>query len=143
MIKLVTAFLTLGVSTAIAMTAIAQRGWWVGCDPEVDWCRLISGSRPTTGTRSRPYPIRAKRCVFILWEATCRTDLKVVWRGIDRARRRASSVAPSSSRHLVGGIVATARANVYWPTGIGGRGASSCVASGSCRSRSRPENMPL
>jgi len=45
MIKLVTAFLTLGVSTAIAMTAIAQRGWWVGCDPEVDWCRLISGEQ--------------------------------------------------------------------------------------------------
>ena len=34
-------------------------------------------------------------------------------------------------------------ADFYWPTGIGGRGASSLAASGSCRSRSRPENMPV
>jgi hypothetical protein len=43
MIKLTTAFLTLGVSMAISTTAIAQPGWWVGCNPEADWCRLLSG----------------------------------------------------------------------------------------------------
>ena len=46
MIRLTTALLTLGVGMAIATTAIAQPGWWVGCNPEADWCRLLSGSDP-------------------------------------------------------------------------------------------------
>jgi hypothetical protein len=43
MIRLTTALLTLGVGIAIATTAIAQPGWWVGCNPEADLCRLLSG----------------------------------------------------------------------------------------------------
>ena len=43
MMRLTTALLTLGVGTAIATTAIAQPGWWVGCNPEADLCRLLSG----------------------------------------------------------------------------------------------------
>jgi hypothetical protein len=43
MIRLTTALLTLGVGMAIATTAIAQPGWWVGCNPEADLCRLLSG----------------------------------------------------------------------------------------------------
>jgi hypothetical protein len=43
MIRLTTALLTLGVGMAIATTAIAQPGWWVGCNPEADLCRLYSG----------------------------------------------------------------------------------------------------
>jgi hypothetical protein len=43
MIRLATALLALGVSMAIATTAIAQPGWWVGCNPEADVCRLLSG----------------------------------------------------------------------------------------------------
>jgi hypothetical protein len=42
-IRLTTALLTLGVGMAIATTAIAQPGWWQGCNPEADWCRLLSG----------------------------------------------------------------------------------------------------
>jgi hypothetical protein len=34
MIRLTTALLTLGVGMAITTTAIAQPGWWVGCNPE-------------------------------------------------------------------------------------------------------------
>ena len=41
MIRLATALFTLGVGMAIA-----QPGWWVGCNPEADWCRLLSGSDP-------------------------------------------------------------------------------------------------
>jgi hypothetical protein len=40
---LTTALLTLGVGMAIATTAIAQPGWWQGCNPEADLCRLLSG----------------------------------------------------------------------------------------------------
>jgi hypothetical protein len=43
MIRLTTGMLTLGVGMAIATTAIAQPGWWVGCNPEADLCRLYSG----------------------------------------------------------------------------------------------------
>jgi hypothetical protein len=43
MVRLTTALLTLGVGLAIATTAIAQPGWWVGCNPEADLCRLLSG----------------------------------------------------------------------------------------------------
>jgi hypothetical protein len=43
MIRLTTALLTLAVGMAIATTAIAQPGWWVGCNPEADLCRLLSG----------------------------------------------------------------------------------------------------
>jgi hypothetical protein len=43
MIKLTTALLTLGVSMAIATTAIAQPGWSAGCNPEAYGCRLLSG----------------------------------------------------------------------------------------------------
>jgi len=43
MIRLTTALLTLGVGVAIATTAIAQPGWWVGCNPEAYWCGLLSG----------------------------------------------------------------------------------------------------
>jgi hypothetical protein len=43
MIKLTTALLTLGVGIAIATTAFAQPGWWVGCNPEATGCRVLSG----------------------------------------------------------------------------------------------------
>jgi hypothetical protein len=43
MIRLTTALLTLAVGMAIATTAIAQLGWWAGCNPEADVCRLLSG----------------------------------------------------------------------------------------------------
>jgi len=43
MIRLTTALVTLGVGMAVAMTASAQPGWWVGCNPEADLCRLLSG----------------------------------------------------------------------------------------------------
>jgi hypothetical protein len=43
MVRLTTALLTLGVGMAIATTAIAQPGWWVGCNPEADLCRVLSG----------------------------------------------------------------------------------------------------
>ena len=49
MIRLTIALLTLGVSVAIATTAIAQEQgecWWVGCNPEAPWCRLLCGSDP-------------------------------------------------------------------------------------------------
>jgi hypothetical protein len=49
MIRLTTALLTLGVGMAIATTAIAQPGWWVGCNPEADWCRLLSGGQTHNG----------------------------------------------------------------------------------------------
>jgi len=44
MIRLTTALVTLGVGMAVAMTASAQPGWWVGCNPEADLCRLLCGS---------------------------------------------------------------------------------------------------
>jgi hypothetical protein len=43
MIRLTTALLALGVGMATATMAIAQPGWWVGCNPEADACRLLSG----------------------------------------------------------------------------------------------------
>ena len=43
MIRLTRALLTLGVGMAIATTAIAQPGWWVGCNPEAYGCSLLSG----------------------------------------------------------------------------------------------------
>jgi hypothetical protein len=43
MIKLTTTLLTLGVGIAIATTAFAQPGWWVGCNPEATGCRVLSG----------------------------------------------------------------------------------------------------
>jgi hypothetical protein len=43
MIRLTTALLTLGVVMAIATTAIAQPGWWVGCNPEAYGCAFLSG----------------------------------------------------------------------------------------------------
>jgi hypothetical protein len=43
MIRLTTALLTLGVGMATATTAIAQPGWWVGCNPEATGCRILSG----------------------------------------------------------------------------------------------------
>jgi len=46
MIKLTTALVTLGVGMAIATTAVAQSGWWVGCNPEAPACRLYAGSDP-------------------------------------------------------------------------------------------------
>jgi hypothetical protein len=49
MIKLITALLTLVVGTAIATTAVAQSGWWVGCNPEAPACRLYNGSDDVRG----------------------------------------------------------------------------------------------
>ena len=47
MIRLTTALLTLGVSMAIATTALAQNGCFYGsCNPEASWCRLLCGSDP-------------------------------------------------------------------------------------------------
>jgi hypothetical protein len=43
MIRLTTALLTLGVGMTIATTAIAQPGWWVGCNPEAYGCAFLSG----------------------------------------------------------------------------------------------------
>jgi len=43
MIRLTTAVLTLGVGMAIATAAVAQPGWWVGCNPEATGCRVLSG----------------------------------------------------------------------------------------------------
>jgi hypothetical protein len=43
MIRLTTALLTLGVGMAIATSAIAQPGWWAGCNPEAYGCQLLSG----------------------------------------------------------------------------------------------------
>jgi hypothetical protein len=40
---LTTALLTLGVGMAIATTAIAQPGWWQGCNPEAYGCAFYSG----------------------------------------------------------------------------------------------------
>jgi hypothetical protein len=45
MIRLTTALLTLGISMAIATTAVAQN-WWVGCNPDAPMCRLQTGSDP-------------------------------------------------------------------------------------------------
>ena len=45
MIRLTTALLALGVGMATATMAIAQPGWWVGCNPEADACRLLSGAQ--------------------------------------------------------------------------------------------------
>jgi hypothetical protein len=46
MIRLTTALLTLAVGMAIATTALAQAGWWVGCNPEAPACRVYGGSEP-------------------------------------------------------------------------------------------------
>ena len=47
MIRLTTALLTLGVSTATTTTAIAQGQCFYGsCNPEAPWCRLLCGSGP-------------------------------------------------------------------------------------------------
>jgi hypothetical protein len=43
MIRLTTALLTLGVGMAIATMAVAQPGWWVGCNPEAYGCAFLSG----------------------------------------------------------------------------------------------------
>jgi hypothetical protein len=43
MIRLTKALLALGVGMATATTAIAQPGWWVGCNPEATGCRVLSG----------------------------------------------------------------------------------------------------
>jgi hypothetical protein len=43
MIRLTTALLTLAVGMAFATTAIAQPGWWAGCNPEAYGCALLSG----------------------------------------------------------------------------------------------------
>jgi hypothetical protein len=43
MIRLMTALLTLSVGMAIATTAIAQPGWWAGCNPEAYACAFLSG----------------------------------------------------------------------------------------------------
>lgn len=45
MVRLTTALLTLGVSVAMATTAVAQN-WWVGCNPDAPMCRLQTGSDP-------------------------------------------------------------------------------------------------
>jgi hypothetical protein len=56
MIKLTTALLTLGFGMAIATTAVAQPGWWVGCNPNADLCRLLDGggSDPVVGNQWAP-----------------------------------------------------------------------------------------
>jgi hypothetical protein len=46
MIRLMTTFLTLGVSIATATTAIAQDGFFGNCNPNSTRCRLLSGSNP-------------------------------------------------------------------------------------------------
>jgi len=43
MIRMAIALVTLGVAMAIATTAIAQPGWWVGCNPEAYGCAFLSG----------------------------------------------------------------------------------------------------
>ena len=43
MIRLTAALLALGVCMATATMAIAQPGWWVGCNPEAPGCRVLSG----------------------------------------------------------------------------------------------------
>ena len=58
MFRLTTALLTLGVSVAIATTAIAQgqgECWWVGCNPEADLCRLLCGSDDINSQWQAPY----------------------------------------------------------------------------------------
>ena len=42
MIRLMTALLTLSVGMAIATTAIAQPGWWAGCNPQASLCRALT-----------------------------------------------------------------------------------------------------
>ena len=56
MIRLTTVLLTLGVSMAIATTALAQNGCFYGsCNPEASWCRLLCGSDPQQqNVRSQP-----------------------------------------------------------------------------------------
>jgi len=45
MIRLTTALLTLGIVTAMTVTAQAQgECWWVGCNPEATLCRTQCGS---------------------------------------------------------------------------------------------------
>ena len=49
MIRLATALLTLGVSTATATTALAQdqnECFYGSCNSEASWCRLLCGSNP-------------------------------------------------------------------------------------------------
>jgi hypothetical protein len=55
MIKLTTALLTLGVGIAIATTAIAQPGWWIGCNPEAPACRVLSWPDPAVDPWARGY----------------------------------------------------------------------------------------
>jgi len=43
MIRLTAALLALGGVMATATMAIAQPGWWVGCNPEANACRVLSG----------------------------------------------------------------------------------------------------
>ena len=50
MIRLMTTFLTLGVSIATATTAIAQDGFFGNCNPNSTRCRLLSGSSPQQQT---------------------------------------------------------------------------------------------
>ena len=50
MIRLMTTFLTLGVSIATATTAIAQDGFFGNCNPNSTRCRLLSGSNPQQQT---------------------------------------------------------------------------------------------
>jgi hypothetical protein len=50
MIRLMTTFLTLGVSIATATTAIAQDGFFGNCNPNSTRCRLLSGTNPQQQT---------------------------------------------------------------------------------------------
>ena len=48
MIRLMTTFLTLGVSIAVAATAIAQDGFFGNCNPNSTRCRILNNPQQQT-----------------------------------------------------------------------------------------------
>jgi hypothetical protein len=68
MVRLTTTLLTLGVSIAIATTAIAEgqnECLYGSCNPEASWCRLLCGSDAQyQNTRSQCYDRHTKHGRF-------------------------------------------------------------------------------